>query len=253
MLSVGDLFGSSHSDHQGPPIPSTHHCSFNTSHVWSRPSHLLASSDHPTPLADTEIRMWHPWRSCNAGWPRYTTPSCILGCVQHVLSNQPITLQDPLRKGRVHGSSQRAPVLDWSRHNYHVNTSCASGDTIHAHSLGACFPHQSQGTRTLWWHSFGVIKKLSRVWKKEAKVLKNSACCCVVIYPYYCCSNSSLSENKVNSGDKIPDKAEVRYFLHQKQIETKLKAKYYTYPMAKTPKSLFSFSEISHATVFAVA
>lgn len=84
-------------------------------------SRLPASSDHPAPLADTEISMWHPRRSCNADWPRYTTPSCILGCVQHVLSNQPITLQDPLRKGRVHGSSQRAPALDWSRHNYHVN------------------------------------------------------------------------------------------------------------------------------------
>lgn len=55
-------------------------------------------------------------------------------------------------------------------------SSCASGDTIYTHtlSLGACFPHQSQGTRTLWWDSFGAIKKLKRVWKKEAQVLKNS-------------------------------------------------------------------------------
>lgn len=129
--------------------------------------------------------MQHPRRSRNAGWPRYTPPSCILGCVHHVLSIQPITLQDPHRKGRALGSSQRARALDWSRHNYHVNILLRIRwyDT-HTHSLGACFPHQSRGTRTLWWVFFRADKETEEgVEKGGTGIEELSACCCTVIYP----------------------------------------------------------------------
>ena len=115
------------------------------------------------------MSIWCPRRSWNAGWP--ATSPCILACVHHVLSNQPITLQDPHRKGRggVNGSSQWAPALDWSRHNYHVNILLRIR-WYNTHTLSGCmFSHRSRWTNILWWVSYGTIKELKRVWRRNER------------------------------------------------------------------------------------
>lgn len=91
------------------------------------------------------------------------------------------------KKGRVDGSSQWAPALDWSRHNYHVNILRIRWYNTHTLSW-RLFPHLSQGTNTLWWVSFGAMKELKRVWRRNERH-KYWRTLCTVIYPFYWPSN----------------------------------------------------------------
>lgn len=167
--SIGDLFVSTALGHQGPPIPSTHH--LHLLHLPSLRPFLLSlclfwSAFSPV---DTEISIWCPWRSWNAGWPSYI--SLYIGlcspCPEQPTNHSTRSTQEG--EGRVNGSSQWAPALDWSRHNYHVNILLRIR-WYNTHMLsGRMFPHQSQWTNILWWVSYGAIKELRRVWRRNER------------------------------------------------------------------------------------
>lgn len=53
----------------GHPFPPLIPCSFDTSHPWGLFSRFFASSDQPSPVADTKISIRCPFRGWHAGWP----------------------------------------------------------------------------------------------------------------------------------------------------------------------------------------
>lgn len=127
-------------------------------------------------------------------------------------------------------------------------SSCASGDRIYTHTRAHTLwvhvspPPVTGDKNTLMGFLWGDKETEEGVEKGGIGIEELPACCCTVIYPYYWFSNSWLKK-KVDNWDKIPGEAEVGYFLDQKRIERKLNVKCYIYPIPKTPKSLFTFSE----------
>lgn len=135
--------------------------------LWGLLFLLFAPSDHPVSPPDTKISICRPWRSCNAGWPSYN--SLYIGlcspCPEQPTNHSTRSTQE--REGRVNGSSQWAPALDWSRHNYHVNIlQCIKWYDTHT-LLGWMFHPWSQWATILWWVSFGGIRELKKVWRWE--------------------------------------------------------------------------------------
>lgn len=100
----------------------------------------------------------------------------MLGCVHHVLSNQPITVQERVVEGEGRGGYTMIPpwalALDWSRRNYHVNIPTAHR-VIHRPTLGACSPASLSGPTHLDRFPMGAIKQGKWAWKQPGKqVLK---------------------------------------------------------------------------------
>lgn len=139
--AIGDLLVSTTPNHRGPSVPSAHQL-------------LLLHLGSLRPSLSSLCLFWSAL-SPGKHWNKYlvslegagtqaglAASPHILDYVHHVLSIQPITLQDPHRKGRegwmaAPSGRQRLTGVDTITMSI---SSCASGDTIHIHSLGACCP-----------------------------------------------------------------------------------------------------------------